>query len=84
MSVIAHQKVIDALERLDLTGSGGLHRCPAHADDTASLSVSDRPDRVLIHCHGGCDTIDVLEALGLDWGTLFDEQAAGKGWSPPR
>ena len=80
MSAHAHQKVIDALERLDLTGRGGLHRCPAHEDSTPSLKVTDKADRVLIYDHAGCDTIDVLEALGLEWGDLFDDPAAGKGW----
>ena len=36
------------------------------------LSVTEASDgRVLLHCFAGCDTIDVLQAIGLDWKDLF-------------
>jgi hypothetical protein len=51
--------------------SGGewVCRCPAHEDRRPSLAVRDGDDRrVLLHCHAGCnplDVIDALKALGL-------------------
>lgn len=42
--------------------------CPAHEDNTESLSVTrGKNDRILIKCHAGCDTKKVLEAAGLSW-----------------
>ncbi|MEM1330161.1 MAG: DUF3987 domain-containing protein [Planctomycetota bacterium] len=46
--------------------------CPAHDDRSPSLSISDGDDgRVLLHCHAGCQTTEVLEALGLHMSDLF-------------
>ncbi|HKW96800.1 MAG TPA: toprim domain-containing protein [Bryobacteraceae bacterium] len=59
----------------------GMCRCPAHNDGTPSLSITERPDRVLVHCFAGCDqraVIDELRALGL-WAER-DEH----GMRPPR
>lgn len=48
-------------------------RCPAHEDDTASLSVAvGRDGRALVHCHAGCEVADVLDGLGLEFADLFD------------
>jgi putative DNA primase/helicase len=57
-------------------GKGYLVRCPipSHGrgggDRHPSLSVADAPDgKLLVHCHGGCDSRDVLAELrarGLD------------------
>lgn len=40
--------------------------CPAHDDNTPSLSINEGKDgRILIHCHAGCETKEVLEKVGL-------------------
>jgi len=45
-------------------GSQWLARCPAHADDTASLSIGEGDDgKTLVHCHAGCSQERVIEAL---------------------
>ena len=50
-------------------GSGWVARCPTHDDRTPSLSIEDADsDKVLVHCHAGCDqgsVIAVLQARGL-------------------
>ena len=51
-------------------------RCPAHEDRDPSLSVSvgDGDDgQVLLHCHAGCNTLQIISALGLSWPDLWDE-----------
>jgi hypothetical protein len=46
--------------------------CPAHDDDSPSLSLKEGEDgRALLYCHAGCDTLDVVKALQLDWTDLF-------------
>jgi hypothetical protein len=59
------------LSKLDgVTARAGywMARCPAHEDRRPSLKVG-RGDRqpVVMTCHAGCDTRDVLAAVGLDW-----------------
>ncbi|HUW32276.1 MAG TPA: AAA family ATPase, partial [Planctomycetota bacterium] len=53
--------------------------CPAHEADgnrhDPSLSVSiGEAGRVLLHCHAGCPTADVLHALGLQESDLFADR----------
>ena len=48
------------------SGAQYLAQCPAHDDQTPSLSIGEGDHgQVLIHCHAGCDPNDVLRALGL-------------------
>jgi len=46
-------------------------KCPAHDDRVASLSVAVADDKILIHCHAGCSTEAVVEALGMSMSDLF-------------
>lgn len=42
--------------------------CPAHEDHTPSLSVREGETQgVVLHCHAGCRTEDVLAASSLSW-----------------
>jgi Toprim-like len=85
MSARAYRRLIDALEAHGSTGrdhgARAQYHCPSHEDGTPSLSITDAADRVLVCCRAGCDSIDVLEAIGLDWPDLFDERATGKNWN---
>lgn len=48
-------------------------RCPAHPDKKPSLAIAEGKQGILIRCMShGCDTRDVLKALGLEWRDLFD------------
>jgi hypothetical protein len=49
-------------------------RCPAHADRSPSLSIRQTHDRILLHCHAGCDVEDILRAVGASWGDICPEQ----------
>jgi hypothetical protein len=46
-------------------------RCPAHDDHTPSLSITEKSDRVLIHCHAGCIPDAICSALGITPADLF-------------
>jgi len=56
-------------------------RCPAHDDQHASLSVGIGDDgRALVHCHVGCTTDAILEAIGMTRADLFErENGRGSG-----
>jgi hypothetical protein len=46
--------------------------CPAHNDHSPSLSISEGKDGVpLVFCHAGCQTADVLKAIGLQESSLY-------------
>jgi len=52
--------------------------CPAHDDQSPSLGVKRRSDGVvLITCRAGCDTKNVLSAIGLQMTDLFPERPQG-------
>lgn len=58
------------------TKTGGLCRCPAHADRRPSLSVRPGRTRLLLHCFAGCASRDILRALA--GGGLLVPGAAGE------
>jgi hypothetical protein len=85
-----HKKESDALMPLDAilerlsdrkaTSNGWQAKCPAHDDRKASLCIHQEQDgKVLLKCQAGCETKDILAALGLTWNDLFSE-----GSHPPR
>lgn len=46
--------------------------CPAHDDNRASLSITETTDgTVLVKCHAGCPTTDVLAGVGMNLADLF-------------
>jgi len=76
------ETILERLEMVRKTGSSKwIARCPAHEDGTPSLSVTEIEggNRVLIHCHGGCGALSILESIGLDWSALYPE---GENYSP--
>ncbi len=57
--------------------------CPAHDDKEASLTISRGKNGILVHCHAGCETADVLGAVGLSMKDLFDDDPVrntGERW----
>jgi hypothetical protein len=59
--------------------SGGRTHCPAHADDIASMNVTVRRGRVLLHCYRGCAPEAVVRGLSTQglWGSVDDGQQNG-------
>lgn len=71
-------EVLGLLKGVKRSGSQWMARCPAHHDSNASLSVSEGDDgRVLLHCHAGCDTKDVVRRIGLSMADLMSPNTAG-------
>ncbi|MFE0701170.1 phage/plasmid primase, P4 family [Streptomyces sp. NPDC058872] len=64
---------------------GYVARCPAHDDGRPSLRLWRGEDlKVRITCRAGCDTADVIRAVGLDWSALFDVPGPGATVSAER
>ncbi|SOB84235.1 DUF3987 domain-containing protein [Streptomyces sp. 1331.2] len=68
-----HDALVAAGSRSDHTGRSW--QCPAHDDNSPSLSVGrgSRGADVVVHCHAGCPTEDIVAALGLTLADLHDE-----------
>lgn len=70
----------DILSRLEGVKPGAgqnqyIARCPAHMDQHQSLSIGVGSDgRILLNCFAGCDTEEIVEAMGLTMKDLFVEQ----------
>jgi len=57
--------------------------CPSHHDKEASLTISKGEKGTVVHCHAGCETADILGAVGLSLKDLFDDdpiQNTGERW----
>jgi hypothetical protein len=65
-------RVLERLDGVTQKGKQWTALCPAHADAAPSLSISIGDDgTVLMHCFGGCNTADVVDAIGLQMRELF-------------
>ena len=69
------------LQRLDKVQRIGSDRykalCPAHDDRSPSLAIKDDDGILLLHCFGGCETLDVLSAIGLNFADIMPDKAMG-------
>lgn len=65
--------ILAAFPAIRQVGNGGRYiaKCPAHKDDTPSLSLRVTEDKVLVHCFAGCDTQRILSSVGLSYSDLF-------------
>lgn len=74
----AYERLIGALrstgKRVDDHGARAAAQCPAHDDQQPSLSVTRIDQSVLLYCHAGCQTDDVLGVLGLSQRDLYDDR----------
>jgi DNA primase len=75
--ITAYSRLLDKLETTGKTvrvngNNTAQAQCPAHDDRTPSLTITATAGSLLLHCHAGCDTDDVLSALGFTMADLFD------------
>ena len=78
--------LLNGLDSVRETGHGKyVACCPAHDDRSPSLSLKDCGDgRILIYCFAGCETEDVLSALGLTFADLMPEKIGTEHRYKPR
>lgn len=61
------------------TGGGYMARCPAHPDNKPSLSVKPGRDQpVLLKCYADCETVDILDKLGLTFADITNSDDDGR------
>jgi hypothetical protein len=66
--------IIDHLKGVQKQANGWIAKCPAHDDGHASLSVSHRDGKWLLHCYAGCSFEAIVAALGIKLSDLFDPE----------
>ena len=61
------------LTKATSSGTGGQYcgLCPAHNDNSPSLSLTLTEDRILIKCHSACSIKEVCTGLGIKESDLF-------------
>lgn len=76
----------EAVDGAKHQGRSTVLRCPAHEDNSPSLSVSPGSNQdAVIHCHAGCSTEDVLAAAGLTWADIsapLEQRETASIWTP--
>jgi len=69
------QTLLSRLDKVKKTGnSSWIACCPSHDDSSPSLAIKDSDGKILIHCFAGCETIDVIESVGLTFSDLMPEK----------
>ena len=79
-------KLIARLEKVKAKGDNSwLACCPAHDDKNPSLGITEKDDKVLLHCFShDCNVSDIVHAVGLELSDLFPENIRIEGARPIR
>ncbi len=77
--------ILSKLGKVKAAGAGKWKACcPAHADRDPSLSVREAVDgTILLHCWAGCETREVLAAIGFELRDLFPGDGKGDAHKGP-
>src|SRR5690242_15444031 len=75
-------RVLGLFDQVKTSGNGWKVHCPGpvhqRGDRHESLQIAEGYDgRVILHCMAGCATEDVVSALGLSMGDLFEKPRNG-------
>jgi len=69
------ETLLGRLEAVQASGKGWRAKCPACGGRSRKLSVTEGDDgRLLVHCFGGCEAGEVVQAAGLSLVDLFPER----------
>ncbi len=68
----ALERMLGSLQKVKGKNGSWTACCPAHNDKGPSLAIRETPDgRILLHCFAGCETYNIVAALGMDMTDLF-------------
>ncbi len=80
---VSFDEFLELLDGARDAGSGWVALCPAHDDRKPSLSIGEgEGSRVVVHCHAGCSTEDILDALDLTMRDLARMRVNGENATP--
>ncbi len=71
------ERFLSRLDGVSRSGGGFVARCPAHDDQTASLSISEgKGGKVIAHCHAGCTFDQIVAGAGLEMKDTFPQRSS--------
>jgi hypothetical protein len=76
------EEVLSRLDAVRRTGNGWRARCPAHADQTPSLSIREGERGLLVYCWSGCTLADICKGMNLSPKDLFFDAPTRRGQRP--
>ncbi len=77
------EAILDRLEKVHPRGNGKYHAlCPAHPDKNPSLSIRVAGTILLVKCWAGCQTSEIVAAIGLTMADLFTNNPIALGPQP--
>lgn len=65
------EELLPKFESVKAGNGGHTALCPAHSDQRRSLSLTQKNNKLLVHCFSGCDTAQILTSVGLKASDLF-------------
>ena len=69
------EDLLEKLHKVKQSGQGWTALCPAHPDSTPSLTVGKGAGgKVLVNCHRGCTTNEIVAAVGMSIQDLFPDR----------
>jgi phage/plasmid-associated DNA primase len=75
---------LSLLKNVSRCSGGWKACCPAHEDHSPSLSISEGTDgRILVKCHAGCTTEQVVAAMRLSLSDLFPDSGMTDSFNLP-
>lgn len=72
------QEFLERLQSVRHNATGWMARCPAHADNNPSLSVTEKGGKILLKCFAGCSLNAIMAALHMDAKELFQDASQRK------
>lgn len=74
--MVTLHEVLSRLQRVEKHGDQYLACCPCHNDKKQSLSVAQGEKGIVFKCYAGCESGDIVRALGFEWRDLFGDTSA--------
>jgi hypothetical protein len=65
------EPLLQRLDGVQKSGTGWRAKCPACGGHSRKVSITEVVGKVLLHCFGGCEAVDVLTAVGLTWADVM-------------
>ena len=72
--------ILSRLGSVRKNGKQWMAKCPAHPDKSPSLSIREGSDSILMNCFAGCETEQVVAAIGLTMADLFYDSPTERGY----
>lgn len=68
---VTAEPLLQRLQAVSRAAKGWRAVCPVCGGRSSKLVVAEVPERVLLHCFGGCPPAEIIAAVGLRWADLF-------------